>query len=262
MSRMLMTLTLILASFMVQGCNKSMDYEPQDFFVGEQLEIARLIYENNEAKLKSVLPSISKEALNRPAKAEMTLLFWAVLNSIYDRKSEQRLLIITDLVKAGADPLQPREAGQSSPAEYVLKADSGIWIKALLDGGLSPNAKDKVFDEPVIFESIKAKNTETLQTMLESGANINIRNSLGDTLLIDALDSRSFDHVIFLLENGANSELRGNSGWSMGNQLQRFITMNTGDSEDKLKIEKIKELLVKKGEWPPTPVTAPSTMGK
>jgi hypothetical protein len=35
----------------------------------------------------------------------------------------------------------------------VLKADSGVWIKALLDGGLSPNAKDKTFDKPIVFQS-------------------------------------------------------------------------------------------------------------
>ncbi|HDJ2774950.1 TPA: ankyrin repeat domain-containing protein, partial [Serratia rubidaea] len=62
-----------------------MEYEPKDFFDGSQLEIAQLIYDGDEAKLKQRLPSVSKEELNRPAKAEMTLLFWSVLNSIYDK---------------------------------------------------------------------------------------------------------------------------------------------------------------------------------
>jgi hypothetical protein len=41
----------------------------------------------------------------------------------------------------------------------------------------------------------------------------------------------------------------------MGNQLQRFIDRGVGDAEDKEKINKIKELLIKNGgDWPPLPV--------
>ncbi|VEA72808.1 Uncharacterised protein [Serratia rubidaea] len=121
-----MAMALMFSVFMVQGCKKSMEYEPKDFFDGSQLEIAQLIYDGDEAKLKQRLPSVSKEELNRPAKAEMTLLFWSVLNSIYDKTAQERLRIITDLVKAGADPLQPRSKGGSSPAEFVLKGDKGF----------------------------------------------------------------------------------------------------------------------------------------
>ncbi|ROW49377.1 Accessory protein, partial [Cronobacter malonaticus] len=113
--------------------------------------------------------------------------------------------------------------GKSSPAEYVLKADSGDWIKAMLDGGLSPDAKDKTFHEPIIFQAIKAKNTDTLKTMLDAGANINITDSLGNTLLIDALDYGKHDHVLLLLDRGADPEIKADNGWTMGNQLQRLL---------------------------------------
>ncbi|MGH5917471.1 ankyrin repeat domain-containing protein, partial [Serratia marcescens] len=108
MSKLIMAIALLFTVLMVQGCNKSMEYEPQDFFEGRQLDIAQLIYAGDEVKLKEKLPSISKEELNRPVKADMTLLFWSVLNSIYDKNTPERLKIITDLVKSGADPLQPR----------------------------------------------------------------------------------------------------------------------------------------------------------
>ncbi|UJD79620.1 ankyrin repeat domain-containing protein [Serratia rubidaea] len=255
MSRVIMAMTLIFTVFMVQGCKKNMEYEPQDFFEGNQLEIARLIYDGDEVKLKEKLTSVSKDELNRPAKAEITLLFWSVLNSIADKTAPERLKIITDLVRAGADPLQPRPEGGSSPAEFVLQGDKGIWIKAMLDGGLLPNSRDKVHNEPIIFEALDAKNTETLKVMLDYGADINIKDSLGDTLLINSLDSRSFDHTILLLDKGADTKVKGDSGWTMGNQLQRFIDQGVGDSEDKEKIYKIRDLLIKNGgDWPPQPV--------
>ncbi|BEO43248.1 hypothetical protein SMQE13_25990 [Serratia marcescens] len=255
MSKLIMAMALLFTVLMMQGCKKNMEYEPQDFFEGQQLDIAQLIYDGDEVKLKEKLPSISKEELNRQVKADMTLLFWSVLNSIYDKNTPERLKIITDLVKSGADPLQPRPEGGSSPAEFVMKADKGIWVKAMLDGGLPPNAKDKVFNEPIIFQTIKAKNPETLKVMLDYGADINTRDSLGNTLLISSLDSHSFDHTIILLERGADSKIKGKFGWTMGNQLQRFIDRGVGDAEDKEKINKIKELLIKKGgDWPPLPV--------
>ena len=141
-----------------------MDHKPQDFFEGEQLEIAQLIYDGNEPALKQKVASTSKETLNRPAKEDITLLFWSILNAMYDNITPERLKIITDLVKAGADPLQPRPAGGSSPAEFAMQGDKNVWIKALLDGGLSPNARDKIHNEPIIFQSQHAKNTETLTT--------------------------------------------------------------------------------------------------
>lgn len=78
-----------------------------------------------------------------------------------------------------------------------MKADKGIWIQAMLEGGLSPNARIRFIINP-LYLIASLQNTETLEVMLDYGADINIRNSLGDTLLIDALDYHSYDHVILL----------------------------------------------------------------
>lgn len=208
MNKLIMALPLVLTMFMMQGCKKNMEYEPRDFFDGSQLEIAQLIYDGDEAKLKQKLSSMNSKELNHPAKEEMTLLFWSVLNSSNDNTTPERLKIITDLVEAGADPLQPRTEGGSSPAEFVLQGDKGVWIKAMLDGGLSPNARDKTFNKPIIFETLKAKNTETLKVMLEYGADVNTKGSMNRTLLIAALYTSKIDHIQLLLEKGADPKLK------------------------------------------------------
>ena len=94
---------IILLSMLMamQGCEQGRDLQPQDYFEGKQLDIANVIYEGDRQKLDKVLPTVSKETLNRPAKAEMTLLFWAINNAIFDKNTPERLKIITDLVKAG-----------------------------------------------------------------------------------------------------------------------------------------------------------------
>ena len=252
MNKSILRVLFFIFTLMTLGCKESVDYQPGNFFEGRQLEIAKEIYEGDEADLLKKLPLISKEELNKPAKAGMTLLFWAMTASLGENATPERLHIISDLVRAGADPLQPQPDGPGSPAELAMKSDNGMWIKAMLDGGLSPNAREKRHNEAIIFKSIWAKNTDSLKVILDYGADINIRDSLGETVLIEALDAQSYDHVILLLQRGADSSIKGNLGWTMGNQLQRDLDEGIGNSEDRKKLELIKTLLIQNGgEWPP-----------
>lgn len=242
----------LLCLFMIQGCKQNMDLNPQDYFSGQQLSLAEAIQRGDIDEVKKLA---SQTELNKPGKQDMTLLFWALGNSINENKTPKHLKIITLLVKSGADPLQPRPQGKNSPAEFVLNADNADWINALLDGGLSPNAKDKTFHEPIIFETIKAKNTDTLDAMLKRGADINITDSLNSSLLFEALNYHAYDHVIMLLKRGADPEIRAKNGWTMGNQLQRYLNRTEEGSEEYKKLTEIKETLIQHGgKWPPAPV--------
>ncbi|HAT5009893.1 ankyrin repeat domain-containing protein [Serratia marcescens] len=204
MKKLILIITMVVSTLIMQGCKQGMDLQPQDYFEGKQLDIATIIYEGDRQKLDKVLPTVSKETLNRPAKAEMTLLFWAINNAIFDKNTPERLKIITDLVKAGADPLQPRPEGRSSPAEYVMKADKGVWIQAILEGGLSPNARDEINNQPIIFKSFQAVNTETLSTIIAYKADVNIKGAMNRTPLINALYNSCPEHIEVLLAHGAN----------------------------------------------------------
>jgi len=225
---------------MINGCKKKMEYEPQDFFEGEQLEIAKIIYNGDEPTLINRLLSLNKAELNRPAKEQMTLLFWAISNTFYGNATPERLHIITELVRAGADPLQPQPNMSGSPAESVMKADRGIWIKALLDGGLSPNARDKIHNEPIIFESIWAENTETLETMINYHADINIKGAMGRTLLIKSLYAEKIDHISMLLKHGANPYLKDNFDHTFVSLINRDIDRGDKNSAYIKSLEKIR----------------------
>ncbi|MFP9432611.1 ankyrin repeat domain-containing protein [Enterobacter sp. LM3] len=243
---------MLVLIFMIQGCRQNTDLNPEDYFSGQQLVMARAIEKGQMDEVKNLIPETE---LNKPGQQNMTLLFWALMNTLNEKKTQPRLNIVTELIKAGADPLQPRPAGASSPAEFVLTADSSVWTKAMLEGGLSPDAKDKTFDKPIIFQSIKAKNTETLKVMLDYGANVNTVNSLGSTLLFEAFDYHSYDHVFLLLERGANPEIRADNGWTMVNQLQRMLNSPGKSSDEYELLTKIKNAVIKHGgKWPPESV--------
>ncbi|MEH3775747.1 ankyrin repeat domain-containing protein [Enterobacter asburiae] len=252
MKKRLMAFVALCFLIMIQGCKQDMELNPQDYFSGQQLELARAIEEGNVDVVKTLAPDSN---LNQPGKQDMTLLFWALGNAINDKKTSPHLKVITLLVEAGADPLQPRPQGKSSPAEFALKGDSADWINAMLDGGLSPDVKDKVFHEPIIFQAIKAQNTETLEAMLDRGADVNAANSLGKTLVFDALDNQSYDHVLLLLDRGADPSIKAKNGWSMSNALADALSGLEKGSEHYEKLNEIKEKLIQKGgKWPPEPV--------
>lgn len=244
MSKQIMAVALILTAFMLQGCKKNMEYEPQDFFEDSQLKIAQSIYAGDEQLLKRSIASVSKEELNHPAKAKMTLLFWSILNASNGNATPERLRIITTLVKAGADPLQPQPNTPGSPAEFVLKGDKGVWIKAMLDGGLSANAKDKIHNEPIVFEALKAKNTESLKTMIKYGVDINTKDSLGRSLLINALYASKTEHIAVLLSHGADPYLKDNFNDDFVSLINKEISEKDNNNEYIQSLMKIRDSLL------------------
>ncbi|MBH1892413.1 ankyrin repeat domain-containing protein [Serratia marcescens] len=241
MKHITLIITVVLSLFVMQGCKQGRDLQPQDYFEGKQLDIAKIIYEGDRQKLDKVLPTVSKETLNRPAKAEMTLLFWAINNAIFDKNTPERLKIITDLVKAGADPLQPRPEGRSSPAEYVMKADKGVWIQAMLEGGLSPNARDKINNQPIIFKSFQAVNTETLSALIDYKADVNIKGAMNRTPLINALYNSCPEHIEVLLAHGANPLAKDDFNDSFLSLISAEIAKGDKNNSYIKKLIKIKE---------------------
>ncbi|MDI6933334.1 ankyrin repeat domain-containing protein, partial [Serratia sp. Se-PFBMAAmG] len=74
MKKIILIITMVVSMLIIQGCKQGMDLQPQDYFDGQQLDIAKAIYDGDRPQLDKLLPSVNKEILNRPAKEEMTLL--------------------------------------------------------------------------------------------------------------------------------------------------------------------------------------------
>ncbi|HEJ8030662.1 TPA: ankyrin repeat domain-containing protein [Serratia marcescens] len=241
MEKIILIITMLVSMLIIQGGKQGMDLQPQDYFDGQQLDIAKAIYDGDRSQLDKLLSSVNKEILNRPAKEKMTLLFWAINNAIYDKTTPERLKIITDLVKAGADPLQPQPNTPGSPAEFVMKADKGIWIQAMLEGGLSPNARDKVHNQPIIFESFEAKNTETLKVLIDYKADVNIKGAMNRTPLINALYNSCPEHIEVLLAHGANPLAKDDFNDSFLSLISAEIAQGDKSNAYIKKLIKIKE---------------------
>lgn len=78
-------------------------------------------------------------------------------------------------------------------------------------------------------------------------------------LLIYALDYGKHDHVLQLLDRGADPEIRSDVGWAMGNQLQRLLNGAKKGDKHYQDLIKIKEKLIQHGgKWPPSPPVRPA----
>lgn len=91
---------------------------PRDYFGGSQFFLTEAIERGDTSHVKKL---VATTELNKPGKEDMTLLFWALMNTLYDKKTQPRLQIVTELIRAGADPLQP------SLMEKVARQNLFLW---------------------------------------------------------------------------------------------------------------------------------------
>ncbi|RKO80202.1 hypothetical protein C5E04_13030 [Pectobacterium parmentieri] len=219
-------------------------YPPESFFSGEQLTLAQAI---EKGDLTAVTSLAFYTNLNQAGKQDMTLLFYA-LQIAKSRKTYQ-LLIITQLIKDGADPLQ-QVPNMGSVAEVLATSPYPIYMQALLDGGMSANAK--IMGRPVFYRAASDNTLSTLKLMVERDGDINQGDSLGRSVLMYALDGMQLDTVEWLLNHGANPNIvETNTGWSFMRQLDYVITRNNGDAgATHKKLMEILQLAKQKGGHP------------
>ena len=231
----------ILFSFLfvlLSACNDMKKIEPEKYFTGPQLVLAKAIQAGDS---ESVIRLSKTTDLNTPGNEHFTLLFFALNEVMYNGNPQKRLDIVTELVRAGADPQQAQPNARGTPAQMMAMGDKDIWLKALLDGGLDPNSRDKLLNVPLIFSALSAKNTATLALLIERGADINTRDILGNTPLVDAFFKADLDKVSFLLDHGADPNPVNKQGRSFGQMVDRHLGQIKQGTEYYDRVVKLKE---------------------
>ncbi|MBL8299991.1 MAG: hypothetical protein JNN30_16755 [Rhodanobacteraceae bacterium] len=216
----------------------------EKFFSGPTLMLAQAIEQGDLAEVDAL---VGKVDLNRPGSDDMTLLFFA-LQSAFGEKPAQ-LQILTRLVKAGADPLQQVE-NLGSVLGVSLQSASPLYVKALLDGGVSPDTVEG--STPILFAVTHEHTFETLKLLLDRGAAVNKTDTLGNTALMRSLMRLQLDQTVYLLDRGANPDFVNINGVSFANQLQFQIGRQQEGSPAQRKMLEIRDRLVAMGvTWPP-----------
>lgn len=210
MSKMLL-LAMLLSIATTAGCKEKM-YSPKNYFDGQYLKAARLIDEDNELQFKAILPALKVDA---PGREQMTLLWYAIVHKKYDA--------IRDLIAAGSQPDEQGVEGLGSALYFALTSDDTRLLQAMLDGGLSPDFQDSDGSNLLQRSIIGERGFDRVRLLVERGANINLRDSLGDTALNEAIDSLEPKIAIYLIQHGANVTGRDVNGFSTAWAVQSTI---------------------------------------
>lgn len=133
----------VVLSGMAFICFARKGQAPESYFSGQQLLLAKAIAQHRVSDVNKLALGVE---LNKPGAQDMTLLFFAVQSAT--KKIPDELRIICELVKAGADPLQ-NVPDLGSVAEVLATSPYLVYMQALLDGGMSPDAE--VMERPVFF---------------------------------------------------------------------------------------------------------------
>lgn len=208
---------------------------PEFFFDGTALEIGRAIRRNDLEAIRSLSP---RADLNQVHRQGMTLLFYAV--------TAQQHSAITELIKHGANPHQiDRELG--SPLDVAVQAKDSKTLKAILDGGVSPNTTNS-WGTPLLFTAACLDSEENLKLLVSLKANLDAKDSnLGRTAVYEAVSKGCYDQAAYLIEHGARVDVTTVNGVTLAYSVQWDMERQVPGTPESQKLLRLKRMLQERG---------------
>ncbi|MDF3085263.1 ankyrin repeat domain-containing protein [Burkholderia sola] len=220
-------------------------YPPEDFFTGQQLELARAIRDGNLEQVKALATHTDLAALGNK---KASLLSFAVQEAVPVKTdaTNVRLQIVSELVRDGAKPEQPFGENGANVAYLAARADTPNLLRALLAGGMNPDLKYDG-DTPLLFATCKDTLLPQMRVLVEHKANVNLRDSMKETALYEATRLRQWDVVDYLLEHGADPSVKNDNGLAYAKVLGDELQQTPKGSPQLGRIEAIHKRLVTAG---------------
>ena len=236
----------------VQGMGKIFKTtNPEQFFDGRMLEMAQAIQSNDMARLRQLAVG---QNLNQPGRQDMSLLWFAM------QPDQLNTEAVKTLVSLGADPAANPIKDFGSPLDYVFMSrkspgdTTGLkLLQAILDGGMSPNntALGSMTPLQKAARSGSSFSLEMVKLLLQRGADINARDSLGRTALHQSITADHTDIALYLVQHGAKADTYTVNGATIG-WLVKLTLDRIQPGPVRTQFEQLRDLLISKGmKWPP-----------
>lgn len=230
-------------------------YPPEHFFTSpKQIALAKAIYDGDLSSVERLIPGTD---LNKPGINGGTILLYALqeIMPVQDDGTSVRFRIISVLVRAGADPepdrSDPTDLSKTGILDYAVRMKSPFVLRALLDGGLSPNYL-RFREEPLIFSVATDTLMPSLKLLVQRHADVNQRDSLGNTALYRAIVGDEFDAINYLLDHGADPKSVNRAGISIAWNLKDEIDRAAPNSPAHSQLIKLRDRIISMGvKWPP-----------
>lgn len=173
--------------------------------------------------------------LNKPGEKGLTLLYYALSEA--SNKDVNRLNVMSALVKHGANPVQ-YVVDMGSVATNTAGYADPVFFKALIKGGMDKNAR--FVSTPIIFYATNERSFATLKYLVEIGADVNAKDSLGQTAIFQGMYGQQYDQVEYLLNHGADANITDVNNVTFNQFLDKTIS-NT-NKDNKMAIDKLKDI--------------------
>lgn len=185
------------------------------YFEGECLEAAQSIDADDASRLTAIIQGRNVDA---PGRQHMTLLWYAI------RAEKYRAIQI--LIRQGSRPDRQEVQRLGTPLSVALLAKDTRVLEAMLDGGLSPDYQDADGTSLLQRATKGDKALDITRLLLERGANVNLRDTIGGTALDESVDALKPEIGMYFVEHGAdvNSHLTNGSStaWAVQKTIERL----------------------------------------
>jgi truncated hemoglobin YjbI len=158
----------------------------------------------------ALLDYVREKLTSDPARAHER---YAGRSLLHDASAQANLSMVELLLRLGADP---NGAGGHGPLYAVANECSvsggGRVVRALVQGGARVDAQDNVKRCTALHMAARRGNVEVAEALLGCGADIEARDSLGETPLRRSVNCNKIEVAALLLSRGADPNSRGSKG--------------------------------------------------
>ena len=207
----------VLVPLLSAGCGilddpRTRQDEQAMFVTSPEVDVARAVRRGRTGELKKLLKGgVTSDLESRPGavpwgRDNATLLLWAIMFGQVESAET--------LIESGADPNKPSKGGMAPLALAVLQSDDRLY-ELLLRRGAEPNATSEVsMGDSALVNALRKDNGlgdrrfVRAKVLLDKGAQPDLLLRSGQTTLTKLATRNDWQAVLWLLENGANFELR------------------------------------------------------
>ncbi|MGR5057624.1 ankyrin repeat domain-containing protein [Vibrio rotiferianus] len=209
---------------------------PEVFFSGDLLTVAQAIKKKDIEKAKQLAEKLPD--VDAPGTENFTLLAFAV--------ADTNIPAIKMLMALGADPsTKLGSRGQNgSVAYFAMWRKTTEALKAMLEAGMDTEIKRG--SDTLIYDAPSLEDNDSLRLLVEFGADVNARDSLGQTPLFDFINV-SFDEALYLLDHGADPFVMDKSGMTAAYSVQESLNSMDKATEAYQKMLKIQQKMIAMG---------------
>jgi hypothetical protein len=159
---------------------------------------------------RSLLEYVREKLISNPALARER---YASRTLLHDASAQAHLSLVELLLRLGADP---NTQGGHGPlyclANECSVSGGGRVVRALVQGGANVDADEGVKRCTALHMAARRGNVEVAAALLDCGADIEARDSLGDTPLRRSVNCNKIEVAALLLSRGADRASRGSKG--------------------------------------------------